>query len=352
MRASSTTVLLAATLASGCGHRAVPPPGASGADAAGVSLLPRAGTPCGPLDCRQYDSLEEAFESALEGRPRLVAVGEAHAQKGTTVPSAARRFTERVLPRLAGRASDLLVELMNPPAGCAKTTDVVRKQQAVVTRDQAPTDQGEYVAMGERARQLGIVPDLLRPSCADLDAVKAAGDDAIVASLALIARLTRTQAEKLLDRDARTPADADRFVVTYGGAIHNDPEPPPERADWSFGPQARRPRRRAVRRRRPVRARAHRRQRQVEEARLLSVLRPCAPWRQDHGVPRWQEGRHRPAADGGALTRHMRWKPTVPAWASNTEGANERGRPAVTSTRKSPGPSFDAQAGTVGFQRM
>ena len=238
MRASSTTVLLAATLASGCGHRAVPPPGASGADAAGVSLLPRAGTPCGPLDCRQYDSLEEAFESALEGRPRLVAVGEAHAQKGTTVPSAARRFTERVLPRLAGRASDLLVELMNPPAGCAKTTDVVRKQQAVVTRDQAPTDQGEYVAMGERARQLGIVPDLLRPSCADLDAVKAAGDDAIVASLALIARLTRTQAEKLLDRDARTPADADRFVVTYGGAIHNDPEPPPERADWSFGPQA------------------------------------------------------------------------------------------------------------------
>jgi hypothetical protein len=229
-------VLLAAALIGGCGHRAATPAAGSGSDGSSASLLARAGTPCGPLDCRQYDSLEEAFESAIGGRPRVVAVGEAHAQKGTTVPSAARRFTERVLPLLAGRASDLLVELTNPPAGCAKTAEVVRQQQSVVTRAQAPTDQGEYVAMGERARQLGIVPDLLRPSCADLDAVRDAGDDAIVASLEMIARLTRAQAEKLLDRDLRTPGDADRFVVTYGGAIHNDPDPPKERAAWSFGP--------------------------------------------------------------------------------------------------------------------
>jgi hypothetical protein len=25
-------------------------------------------------------------------------------------------------------------------------------------------------------------------------------------------------------------------VVTYGGALHNDPTPSPERAEWSFGP--------------------------------------------------------------------------------------------------------------------
>ena len=193
--------------------------------------------PCGPLDCRQYDSLAEAFESTLAGGPRLVAVGEAHAQLSTTVPSSAKRFTDEILPRLKGRASDLLVELLNPPSGCAKTTDAVRKEQAVVTRSQATSDQGEYVAMGERARKLGIVPDLLRPTCADLEAVKDAGEDAIAASLAMIARLTRTQAEKLLERNARTPGDADKFVVTYGGAIHNDPAPPKERADWSFGPE-------------------------------------------------------------------------------------------------------------------
>ena len=192
--------------------------------------------PCGPADCHQYDSLAEAFESTLVGKPRLVAVGEAHAQKGTVVASSAKHFTETILPRLAGRASDLLVELMNPPSGCAPTTEVVRRKQEVVTRVQAPTDQGEYVAMGERARHLGIVPDLLRPSCADLEAVKAAGDDSISASLEMIARLTRAQAVKLLDRDAHTPGDADKLVITYGGAIHNDLDPPKERAAWSFAP--------------------------------------------------------------------------------------------------------------------
>jgi len=197
---------------------------------------PRAGVPCGALECRQYDSFVDAFESTLRGHPLAVAVGEAHAQFGTSVPSSAKHFADEILPRLKGRASDLLVELMNPPTGCAKTTEVVRQEQTAVTRSQAPTDQGEYVAMGDKARALGIVPDLLRPTCADLDAVKAAGEDAIPASLSMIARLTRAQATKLLARDAASPADREKMVVTYGGAIHIDPSPPPERADWSFGP--------------------------------------------------------------------------------------------------------------------
>jgi hypothetical protein len=197
---------------------------------------PFGGVPCGPLDCRQYATLEDAFQSALVGDPLVVAVGEAHAQKGTTVASSARHFTSELLPVLAGRASDLLVELMNPPRGCAKTTEVVRDRQEVVTRAQAPTDQGEYVAMGTRARELGIVPDLLRPTCDDLDAVKAAGDDAIPASLAMIARLTKAQAGKLLERNARADEGRGKMVVIYGGAIHNDLAPPQEREAWSFGP--------------------------------------------------------------------------------------------------------------------
>jgi hypothetical protein len=191
---------------------------------------------CGALDCREFDSLEAAFDFALVSKPLLVAVGEAHAQKGTTVPSSAKHFTEHVLPMLKGRASDILVELMNPPEGCAKTTEVVRQKQEVVTRSQAKTDQGEYVALGERARALGIVPDLLRPTCADMDAVKAAGEDAVTASLELIAHLSQAQATRLLDRDARTPGDQDKMVLIYGGAIHNDLHPPEARAAWSFAP--------------------------------------------------------------------------------------------------------------------
>jgi hypothetical protein len=226
---------LAGIVGAGCSHPSAPPSSNAALDA-GVTITTTAWAHCGHLDCRQYDSVAAAFESALTGGPRVIAIGEAHAQKGTTVPSSAHHFTYEILPLLVGRASDLLVEAMNPPKGCGKTTEAVRGQQAVVTEKQAPADQGEYVAMGARARELGIVPDLLRPSCEDLAAVEASGEDAVQTSLAMIARLTRTQVGKMLARDESTPGDQNKLVVTYGGALHNDPTPSPERAEWSFGP--------------------------------------------------------------------------------------------------------------------
>jgi hypothetical protein len=190
--------------------------------------------PCGALDCRQFDSPLEAFAVATAGDPLVIALGEAHAPKGATAPSAAKRFTQDLLPTLAGRASDLLVELMMPPSGCADAAAEVRKKQEPVTSQHAAADQGEYVQMGDRARALGIVPDLLRPSCGDMDAVRDAGDDAIEASLDLIARLSGTQAARLVTRDARSDGDRGKAVIVYGGMLHNDLSPPPERARWSY----------------------------------------------------------------------------------------------------------------------
>ena len=89
--------------------------------------------------------------------------------------------------------------------------------------------------MGDAARKLGIVPDLLRPSCADLAAIDDA-EDPIDTSLRTIERLTREKVTALLDRDARTPGEEAKIVVTYGGAIHNDRDPPPNGGRWSFGP--------------------------------------------------------------------------------------------------------------------
>lgn len=193
-------------------------------------------TLCGALGCMQYDSPVDAFRDALAGDPRVVSIGEAHAPLGAKVPSSAKRFTDLFLPVLAGRASDLLVELMNPPGGCAVHVAEVKKKQEVVTSHQSAGDQGEYVAMGEAARKLGIVPDLLRPSCADIDAIEDAGDEAIDLSLETIERLTEKKVKELVDRDARTPGEEAKIVLTYGGAIHNDPSPSPERRAWSFGP--------------------------------------------------------------------------------------------------------------------
>jgi hypothetical protein len=195
------------------------------------------GDPCGALACAQYDSAVDAFRVAIAGDAVVLAVGEAHAQKGATVPSSAARFTRDLLPLLQGRASDLLVELMMPPGGCGEATAEVHEKQAAATSRQAETNQNEYVAMGERARALGIVPDMLRPTCADLEGVRRAGDDAIAASLELIARLSAAQAERLMDRDARTDADRGKMVVLYGGMLHNDLAPRPEAARWSYAPE-------------------------------------------------------------------------------------------------------------------
>jgi hypothetical protein len=186
------------------------------------------------VDCAQYPSAREAFADVLSLDPLALGVGEAHAPKGAVAPSSARRFTEELLPGLAGRASDLLVELMMPPRGCVEAAAEVRQAQQPITSRQAETDQNEYVTMGDRARGLGVVPDMLRPSCDDMDRVRDAGDDVVGASLSLIARLTGAQSAKLLDRDARSDADRGKVVVIYGGLLHNDLDPPPERAGWSY----------------------------------------------------------------------------------------------------------------------
>jgi hypothetical protein len=208
---------------------------ASSAPSAGASSTasssPAAANACGALDCRLYPTARDAIEDALASNPTVVAFGEAHAQKGASVPSSAKRFTTELLPMFQGRASDLLVEAMMPPTGCAKSVADVRSAHAPVHEKQAPTDQSEYVAMGNAARALGIVPDLLRPSCDDLAAIDDAGADAVEATLETIRRLVVAQVSRLLTR-----ADH-RMVIVYGGALHNDLAPPAERAAWSYAPE-------------------------------------------------------------------------------------------------------------------
>jgi hypothetical protein len=204
----------------------------------GVACAPDGVDASDGIECAQYGSVNEAFEDALAvaGAPLVLGVGEVHAPAGAAVSSAARRFADGLLPLLAGRASDLLLELMMPPKGCADAVAEVRHDQEPVTTQHAATDQDEYVAMGDRARALGIVPDMLRPTCADMDAIKHAGDDLIDVSLSTVARLARDQATRLIERDALTDADRGKMVVLYGGTLHNDLAPPPAAARWSYAP--------------------------------------------------------------------------------------------------------------------
>jgi hypothetical protein len=197
----------------------------------------RRGVPCGDLACTQYESPADAFVDVMASAPLVLAVGEVHAPKGARVPSAARRFAETLLPLLRGRASDLLLELMMPPAGCVDAAAEVRTKQRVVTSHQAETDQDEYVQMGDRARALGIVPDMLRPTCADVEWMRGDHGDRVAAALETIARLTSLQAKRLVARDEASDADAGKIVVVYGGALHNDLAPAPEKARWTYAPE-------------------------------------------------------------------------------------------------------------------
>jgi hypothetical protein len=171
----------------------------------------------------------------------VLAIGEAHAQKvknGASVASSAKRFTEQLLPRLSGKASDLVIEIWVVTGKCGNVEQRVEKQQAPVTQNQAATNQDEFLAMGHRAKALGIAPHALVPSCDEYARIAGAGAADVDRMLRMIADRTARDVSALLDqRAARTPAGATTpMIVAYGGALHNDLVPRAGREHWAFGP--------------------------------------------------------------------------------------------------------------------
>ncbi|MEB2343336.1 MAG: hypothetical protein OZ948_01180 [Deltaproteobacteria bacterium] len=207
--------------------------------APGTASLPaaRVDDGCGP-GCTLFDSPRDAFARVLADAPVVLAVGEAHAQRGTPgVASATKRFTTELLPELAGKSSDLLLELWfaNPKCSKQKVKQVAKRQEAV-TRPQADTNQNEFIALGDAAKALGIQPHVLTPACKEYDAILRAGPDDVASMLEMIARLTRRDVELLLER--RRKSGSESIIVAYGGAMHNDLHPRPGFESFTFGPAA------------------------------------------------------------------------------------------------------------------
>jgi hypothetical protein len=215
-----------------------PPPGSASTPAiarpegVGVAL----GAPCGALGCRAFPSPEAAFEYVLQTKPALLAIGEAHAQKGSeAVVSTTRRFSEQFLPRLRGRARDLVVELLVPDARCQrKTVEHVAEQQRPVTQPQAESNQNEFLELAKHAKALGIQPHPLYPSCAELEAISAAGANDVELMLETVAKASLRTLSALLEHPP--PEGSPSLILAYGGAMHNDLAPRADRERWSFGP--------------------------------------------------------------------------------------------------------------------
>jgi hypothetical protein len=204
------------------------PPGAAPAGQVASNVVPRA---CGALNCQAFPTPEAAFEAVLSRTPRVLAVGEAHAQQGTSnVRSSTRRFAEELLPLLSGKSKHIVIELLVANCKPETVTGVVRTQEPV-TKPQAQTNQAEFLTLGKYAQRLGIEPQALTPTCADYNAVIAAGDAGIGLLLSMVAQQTQKSVEALLAQAASSD-----ILVSYGGALHNDLYPRPGQEDWSFGP--------------------------------------------------------------------------------------------------------------------
>lgn len=191
--------------------------------------------PGGPT-CLQFASAEDAFRSVLTTNPLILAVGEAHAQRGTeAIASSTKRFTDTLLPILAPRSSDVVVELWAPDPKCMKEVKQVASAQKPVTDVQASTNQNEYVTLGTKAKEGGMTPWLLRPTCDDFSMLADAGADGVGAMLGLVKRLTQAKMTQLYERNKTSPTP--KVVIAYGGALHNDLAPPDATKEYSFGPE-------------------------------------------------------------------------------------------------------------------
>jgi hypothetical protein len=63
-----------------------------------------------------------------------------------------------------------------------------------------------------------------------------AGADSVGAMLGLVKRLTQTKVGQLYDRNSKN-SGAQKTVIAYGGAMHNDLAPSEALKQYSFGPE-------------------------------------------------------------------------------------------------------------------
>lgn len=201
-----------------------------------------------------HPSAEGALAEALRARPRVVAFGEYHQTHATVkLTSPLRRFTEQLLPGLAPRAADIVVETWVTQGQCGKQEEAVATEVPKTTQRPAATE-SELVTMIKRAKAGGVAPHILTLSCKDyeglLDDKGAVDYEKLLALLRDLLAKGAKEALARLDRAAGKDAAgteaggkevavgkeaADRLVLIYGGALHNDLEPDEAMRRYAFG---------------------------------------------------------------------------------------------------------------------
>ncbi len=205
---------------------------------------------CGALAARYFADSRAAFQSAIEGGPTVIGVGEYHAVqgRGPKVRSAISRFTESLLPSLKGRAGHLVAETWIKSGRCGQVEKQAVAQIEKEARRPAETED-EVTSMLEKASDLGLEPHILKVECDDyVELLDAGGELDNVKLLALVTRLLREKALALAARERSGPRTrgppVERPSADRSGSGPRTRGPPVERpsADRSgSGPRTRGP---------------------------------------------------------------------------------------------------------------
>jgi hypothetical protein len=223
-------VLLAAACSKGGRPAPAQEPVKHSADA-GVDSAP---SPA-PVEAHVYPDLATALAQTIPADARVLGFGELHVRtdrkqvKTTTLA----RFTEQVVPALADKLSDLIVEtwVVDPSCG-QQAKNTTAKVEATVRRP-AET-KSEIALLAEAARAQKIQPHAMRLSCADYDRLAPKdGNDAANTMLDITTReLRRIAREAVVHRDKLH--EPRPWIALYGGALHNDRFPIPGLEIWSY----------------------------------------------------------------------------------------------------------------------
>ena len=187
-----------------------------------------------PLPAHQdFPDAASALRHLLEKNPQVLGVGEVHASTDRPgLPSTISRFTDELLPLLAPRTTDLVIETWRLESACgAPAEQVVTQVETETKRPEATKD--EIVVLAEKAKALGVRPHDLPVSCAEYPTLL---DEQGEVAYDRLLRLLTVKLGAFADAGLTT---ADARMVLYGGAMHNDLSPDPELADYSYGPAAR-----------------------------------------------------------------------------------------------------------------
>ncbi len=210
-------------------------------DAVAVATPRDAAPPAAPAHWTAPD-LATAIKKLVGPDVRVVAFGELHARtdRAPGARSALARFDEAVLPALADRLSDLVVETWVLDPRCGKQAEATTAQVETAMQ-RPPATKGELATMVAHARAAKVQPHAMRLSCDDWAKVApprdagppGPGDVDYEVLLTMITReLGRIAGEAVAHRDAER--DPRTLVAIYGGAMHNDLVPKDGLADWSF----------------------------------------------------------------------------------------------------------------------